>query len=108
MGSKTPPPGQAPQADLKEDGAGGHPPSANSAINPTPLQRIANALQIPPDALYQMSDANKAACRPGGQAEDYSGREGECSALIHAFLRIADPEERRRILALVQASAERA
>ena len=107
MGSKTPPPGKPPEPDLREgDPAGSH-RSRHLVARATSLERIANALQVSPTVLYQPQNAIEAA-KPAGQTGDYRGQEGECVALIHAFLRIADPEERRRILALVQASAERA
>ena len=107
MGSKAPPPGKPLHADLQEDDAIGLPLAEDYVKRRTPLQRIADALQISPTVMYQPQNAVETG-KPKGQTVDYRGQEGECAALIHAFLRIADPEERRRILALVQASAERA
>ncbi|MCJ2076579.1 hypothetical protein MKK68_13085 [Methylobacterium sp. E-016] len=108
MGSKTPPPGKPPQACPHEDDAGRLPLSAGHAIKIKALQRIADALQVPPAVLYQPQNAIQAAPMPVEQMEGDDSREGDCATLIHAFLRISDPEERRRILSLVQASAERA
>ena len=107
MGSKAPPPGKPPQACSHEDDAGRHPLSAGHATKITALQRIADALQVTPAVLYQPQNAIEAV-KPAVQAKGDGSREGECATLIHAFLRISDPEERRRILVLVQASAERA
>ncbi|MFK5600665.1 hypothetical protein ACFZ8E_27340 [Methylobacterium sp. HMF5984] len=104
MGSKSPPPDKPLNADLQEGDAVGHPLSAGHATKITSLQRIADALQVPPAALYQPQNAIKAA-KPVGQTEDHGSQDGECAALLHAFLSISDPEERRRILARVQAIA---
>lgn len=108
MGSKAPPPGTPPQADPREDDAVGHPLSAVPGIRNTPLQRIAEALQVSPTVLYQPQNAIEAASKPVEQAEANGGLDQECYALIQAFMRISDPEERHRILGLVQASAKRA
>lgn len=107
MGSKTPPPGKPPEACSHEDDAGRHPLSAGRATKITALQRIADALQVTPAALYQPETAIEAVERTG-QTEVNEEQDRECYALLQAFLRISDPEERSRIFALVQASAEQA
>ncbi|MCJ2005630.1 hypothetical protein [Methylobacterium sp. J-092] len=107
MGSKAPPPGTSWPSDSQEGETVGLPLPASHATKITSLQRIAEALQVPPAALYQLPNAVEAA-KPIEQTESPGGQDRECYALIQAFMRISDPEERRRILALVQASAERA
>lgn len=108
MGSKTPPPGKSPHADPREGDAVGSSHSEHLVTRSTPLQRIADALQVSPTVLYQLQNAIEAASRPVEQTEGDGGLHRECYALIQAFMRISDPEERLRILGLVQASAERA
>ena len=97
-----------PQVNPREDDVVGHPPSADHVARKASLQRIADALHVSPAVLYEPLNAIHEASRSGEQTDDYGGHDGQCSALIHAFMRISDPEERRRILALVQASAKTA
>ena len=107
MGSKTPPPGKPPHRDSREGDAARHPNPKHLVTKTASLQRIAGALQMSPAVLYQLPNAIRAV----GSAEattDNGGLDRECRALVHAFLRISDAEERRRLLALVQASVVRA
>ena len=70
------------------------------------LGRIAEALQVPQDALYSPLDTI-----PPGQVAGGAGAldlEQDCEALLRAYRRICDPEMRDRLLTLVQAEAERA
>jgi predicted DNA-binding transcriptional regulator YafY len=105
MGSKTP--GQPAHAAPKEGDAVGSSHSVLLSKRATSLQRIADALQVSPATLYQPQNAIEAASRPVEQTEGNGGFDRECYALIQAFMRISDPEERLRILGLVQASANR-
>ena len=68
------------------------------------LRRVADALQVSEASLYGIVDPPSPieATDPGCDID------GQCAALLLAFRRIADPEERRRLLALVEAIAERA
>ncbi|MGU3665574.1 hypothetical protein ACLBX9_15445 [Methylobacterium sp. A49B] len=69
------------------------------------LRRVADALQVPESSLY---DTVRGPLPPedGSSATD-EDRERQCAALLRAYRRIQDPAERRRLLELVQATAER-
>lgn len=69
------------------------------------LRRVADALQVPEASLYD-AVARSSPTKTGSDApgDDLAS---QCAALERAFRRIRDPEERRRLLALVQAAAER-
>ncbi|MCJ2106629.1 hypothetical protein MKK70_14825, partial [Methylobacterium sp. E-041] len=82
------------------------PRSVSLMAKSTPLQRIADALQVSLTVLYQSQNAIEAVSKPVEQTKANGGFERECYALIQAFMRISDPEERLRILTLVQASAD--
>lgn len=69
------------------------------------LQRVAEALQVTEASLYGAgaSLATLGAEQAGLEAD----LEVQCAALLHAFRHVRDPEERRRLLAIVQAASER-
>ena len=61
---------------------------------------------MPPAVLYNLPNAVDPRMHTTAEAA-LSGRiDIEGAELLRAYIRISDPEERRRILALVQASAE--
>ncbi|GJE14614.1 hypothetical protein [Methylobacterium longum] len=68
------------------------------------LGRIAEALQVPEAVLYNPPNA----VDPQMHATAEAALSIEGAELLRAYMRISDPEERRRILALVKAAAERA
>lgn len=68
------------------------------------LRRVADALQVSEASLYGTVDSTS----PIVATEPGTDLDGQCAALLLAFRRIGDPEERRRLLALVEAIAERA
>lgn len=70
------------------------------------LARIADALQVSPATLYNPPNAVDLTVRPRSTTAASEEIEGESAALLHAFQRIRDPKERRRILTLVQETAE--
>ena len=67
------------------------------------LERIADALQMAPAMLYNPPNAVTPAQTAGGALD----LEQSCEALLRAYRRISDPDERRCLLAFVQAAAER-
>lgn len=104
MGSKTPPLGRDVQRALDEnlvDRPAASMESRHSAL----LGRIADALQVPQAALIRRPDAVTPAC--GADRDGAIDLAEECAALLRAFGRIDAPEERRRLLNLMQAAAER-
>lgn len=109
MGSKTPPLGwPSPEAHAEDNLVRRPDPSNGSAANSL-LHRIAGALQVPPAALCSLPNAVGA----GSPSEVNtiavdSALESECVAVLLAYRCIRDPEMRRRLLALMQAEAERA
>ena len=68
------------------------------------LRRVAEALQVPEASLY--GAAGSPSATGGGPAVLEDDLEGQCTALLHAYRNIRDPEARRRLLALVQAASE--
>ncbi|WP_187294336.1 hypothetical protein [Methylobacterium sp. B1] len=66
------------------------------------VTRIAGALQVQPDVLYAPDAANART----HSAKDGADLDQQCEALLHAYRRIRDPEERRRLLLLVQDASE--
>lgn len=66
------------------------------------LARIANAVQMPTSAFYGPSNAISPATPSGPTPTIHA----ECEALLAAFMRIHDPEWRRRLLTLVKEAAE--
>lgn len=98
MGSKTPPPDKSAQIMPLEDHSSGRPAPLNGSAASRTLQRIAGALQIPLSVLYNASDTVGTA-----SSNDITS---ECLTLLRAYQRIRDPEERRRLLALVDEAAQ--
>lgn len=96
MGSKMPPKKPV-QNNEREDSAASVGLSSGETRNRL-LGRIAGALQVPQAMLY---DPHSPTPSEGGDAGG-TDLDGECLALLQAFRRIRDPEERRRLLMLVQ------
>ena len=63
------------------------------------VARIGRALGIPVSALYEPAAETVALSGPAGPAEIHT--------LVQAYLRISDPEARRRCIEFIQASAHR-
>lgn len=107
MGQKMPPPPRLAKVDPRKEADGGF--STPARAEPRRLvERMAEALGIPSAALYgarPWQDAPPAA-NEGGIAAD-GGLDGACARLLHAYRRITASAERRRVLARVQAAAER-
>lgn len=69
------------------------------------LERIAATLEVPTSALRDLSHA--AEDRPGSaRAPRSEPSHHQCLELIRAFCRVGDPDERNRLLALVQEAAQ--
>jgi len=99
MGSKTPPLNwSSPEAHPEDDLVRRPDPSDGSAASLL-LRRIAGALQVPPSTLY--NPPNAVGSTPNGDIES------ECLTLLRAYQGVRDPEERRRLLALVQEATGR-
>ena len=69
------------------------------------LERIADALHLPPAALYNPHNGLKPPGIAGGAGAFDLDLEHECDALSYAYRRIHDPEMRQRLLRLVQEAA---
>jgi hypothetical protein len=104
MGSKTPPLNLSPPDGQRADDVFSRPVSPDGPPASLLLRRIASALEVPPAALYGPPDT-VAPARGRDQATN-ADLDQECTALLHAFRRIRDPETRLRLLALVQKDAE--
>ena len=90
-----------------EDDNSGRSAMPNGSGKSLTLRRIAGALQVPPSALYAPPNAVGSASQSGSSPVAFDGRiEDECLTLLRAYQRIRDPEERRRLLALVDEAAE--
>ena len=68
------------------------------------LRRVAEALQVPEASLY--GTVTSPSETGVGRAVLEVDLAGQCSALLDAYRNIRDPEERRRLLALVEAASE--
>lgn len=112
MGSKAPPLSKhTPLIMTKEENL------KRSASDTSPrldmLRRITEALHLAPGALY--NPPNAVTPRPETRADGddealvdvVAEIERDCAALLHAFRRIQDREERYRLLTLVLMAAER-
>ncbi|WP_267360939.1 hypothetical protein [Methylobacterium sp. GC_Met_3] len=104
MGSKTPP-HSMPVPGAPDEDRSGYPASSKGTRHSKLLSRIADALQVPQAALYQ--PPNAVTLGRGAHGDGAADLDRDCAALLHAFRRIGDLEERHRLLALVQAVAER-
>jgi len=106
MGSKTPPSTKPTQnAPSEDDASDRFVPPDGSAAGRT-LRRVAAALQVPPSTLY--SPLNAVSSNHGTDSDQWSADlDQERLALLRAYASISDPEERRRILTLVQEAAKR-
>jgi hypothetical protein len=105
MGSKTPLNRRSPVAHSDNDLVSRPAPNDGPAGSLL-LRRIAGALQVPPSALYSLPNAIGAGS-PSQVNTVARDIEIECEAVLLAYRRIRDPEMRRRLLALMQAEAER-
>jgi hypothetical protein len=78
-------------------------------ISPTRLLmgRIASALQVSEAALYDLPNAVTPSRSAGTAGTLALNHKQDCEALLRAYRRIRDPEERQRLLALVEEVAER-
>jgi hypothetical protein len=103
MGSKMQPRSMPSPDEVAGDYAFARPPALNGRVTSRLLGRIADALQVPPSALYAPPIRVGIAAQPDAPG----GVEYECVLLLDAYRRIHDPVERRRLLALVQEAAER-
>jgi hypothetical protein len=103
MRSKAPPLNRRLSTNHLEDNAVAHLPPPDGLATHRLLRRISDVLQVPPETLYGPLRVNV----PTIDADDAGimlDRERE--RLLYAFDRIQDPEERRRILLLVQELAK--
>lgn len=98
MGSKTPPSDRVPIGQPLEDEGATPPAHADGRTSNPLLQRIAGALQVPPAALYDLPNAV--------DMKSDGGIEDDCALLLQAYRRITNPDERRRLLMVVQEAAE--
>lgn len=106
MGSKLPivrkPSQDAPPEREPNDG---HVPKALSSTRLL-MRRIASTLQVPEAVLYDLPNAVtplQVAGTAGTLAPNYKQ---DCEVLLRAYKCIRDPEERQRLLVLVQEAAE--
>ncbi len=107
MGSKTPPlttPSQ--DAPFEDDGSNRSVPTAGTSAGKA-LRRVAAALQVPPSALYSPLNAVSPERGSDSDSSHRTDLDKERMALLRAYAGISDPEERRRILTLVQEAAKR-
>jgi hypothetical protein len=68
--------------------------------------RVADALQVDQSVLYNPPNAVALTRETNGNRSSGAGLDQDCEALLHAYRRIRDPEERQRLLVLVQEAAE--
>lgn len=106
MGSKSPPSNRTCSVDPRNDGGPDHCPTPDSAPVNVRVRLIAEALEIPPAVLYDAPNA--VSPRPQADRHETDDLARECVALTDAYKRIRDPDERHRLLALLEASADRA
>ena len=106
MGSKMQPQGVLSPHDTAEDDDHGHSLSSNGGATSRLLKRIADALQVSPAALYDSPNASTLVRKANSHDATDRDLDQDCKALLDAYRCISDPEERCRVLALVQAAAE--
>ena len=102
MASKARPPSKLPFGEHRENTFARAEQSDETVPNRL-LQRIADALHVPPSTLYKPPNPVH---DPDGKGPPHVVMEDECAVLMHAYTRIRNPVERRRVLDLVQAAAE--
>jgi hypothetical protein len=105
MGSKARPLNGDHPSGLAEEDVSGRPSPLGRPAAARLLDRIADALQVPPAVLYNPPDAVTATPRVAGNPALDTELDRECAALLSAYGRIQDPSERQRLLALVQEAA---
>ena len=107
MGSKAPIVPRRSEDSPAEESHLGRSDFPNASAKNQLLERIADALQVAPAALYNPPNA----VTPTRKADSENASDGDldqdCKALLGAYRGISDPDERRGILAFVQAAAER-
>ena len=103
MGSKAPVTKNSSEDVPAEESHFGGPAILKASAKNQLLERIADALQVAPAVLYNPPNAVTPAQTAGGALD----LEQSCEALLRAYRRISDPDERRCLLAFVQAAAER-
>ncbi len=107
MGSTTPSLNPTSSEAHSEDDLVDRPAPTDARVESLLLRRIADALQVPPSALYGLSNIGSGSRADVDTVAPDSYVESECAALLLAYRRISDPAERQRLLSLVQAAAER-
>ncbi|KAB1077902.1 hypothetical protein [Methylobacterium soli] len=122
MGSKVPP-AKAPKMEvpegrehLRETGAAGRPDAAAQGHGGLDLSaslrltqsRDTHLLRLIAETLGMSASAFLSPGAPGNQASPAQEAAGECGELIRAYLRISDPNERRRYLELIRIAGNRA
>jgi hypothetical protein len=106
MGSKTPAPGTRLSARPVDDKAQDFIRFGLSASR-SRLRRVADALQVPEAMLYNPPDVVAPMRNADSDSLDRTALDKEHMALLRAYAGISNPEERRRILTLVQEAAKR-
>jgi hypothetical protein len=106
MGSRAPVAGKSSQDPSPEDGVPDRSASAKSSVQRGLVGRIADALQVPPSALYNSPNAIDGQTSPTSADAFYNATDREGVELLRAYMCIRDPEEQRRILTLVQQTAK--
>ena len=71
------------------------------------LVRIAEAVQVPPSAFFRPSNAVDAGTSAAAVSAVPVASDAECAELLAVFKLVSDPEDRRRLLALIRGMAER-
>ncbi|MGE8130614.1 hypothetical protein ACQKQD_26910 [Methylobacterium sp. NPDC080182] len=106
MGSKSPPVRKTSHGERGENEAFEHRVSQRPPAGRHLVTRIAEALQLPEQVLY--APAHKVTPYQASESKAAINPAVECDALLSAYNRIQDPEERRRVLLLVQEAADQA
>jgi|SRR3954470_7141041 hypothetical protein len=105
MGSKAPSPSTRPPGDRLDNKPQDLIMPGRSATS-LRVRRVADALQVDQSVLYNPPSAVAPTRETDGDRSSGAGLDQECEALLHAYRRIRDPEERQRLLVLVQEAAE--
>lgn len=92
---------ERPQESISEGSA-----SLNTSAQSQLLGRIAEALQMSMAAFYNPQNAVETTTRFRAPPILSGEIEREGAELLRAYMRISNPEERRRLLALLRAAAE--
>jgi hypothetical protein len=106
MGSKTSPSNGTCEPEPCNDSTADHRPRLNSAPSNMRIRLIVEALKVPPVVLYGAPNATVPRSQVGEDGAVDLDR--QCATLANAYRRINDPDERRRLLALIVAAADQA